>query len=571
MCIQNEVFYLVVYSIGTNGVNGPPRGQRHKGKRGGTLAEYFDVSSAHAVNHVGKKREKRRGAPVLYRRIVESGALPGTPARAWPLLGLWAMHVWIYWFNTSPLRAAAAPAPVWASIYGAMTAVLLAAAVAFHGRPAPQGCWTGNDPGPGATGRHDVAMTAAMCACTVSVAFAGLVDGASVGWTVANVAAAGACMGWGYLRWAEAYAGMGIRTAVACLFGSYLVGSSVKVLLDLLPGIAGAALALALPLVSLAGLRGCAREGLPPGPGAWEGAAAASRPPARREAEPLYSGPGALSSLWRVGLCVLVCCLARQVASLTSGAGSLGSPGMVLSHLVEVAFALAALAWVFRAGRPLDFPQLWRFVFLFLATGIAAGCLAGPSLVVSLCDGVATSLIVMLLWLLLADVAHHSDRHPCEVFGLGWSLYVGANYAGRLLVALCASGPRPFLSAYAGAGPGAGGMALGVALLWATGVAMAFCLETRDPDVQRIFADLRTRVDPEEFATIDRRCDELARTYALTAREADVLRLLAKGRSKNYIAETLYISENTVRGHARRLYAKLGVHTRDELQALLGV
>ena len=50
-----------------------------------------------------------------------------------------------------------------------------------------------------------------------------------------------------------------------------------------------------------------------------------------------------------------------------------------------------------------------------------------------------------------------------------------------------------------------------------------------------------------------------------------MLKLLAKGRSKIYIAETLYISENTVRGHSRRLYTQLGVHTRDELQAMLGI
>lgn len=110
-----------------------------------------------------------------------------------------------------------------------------------------------------------------------------------------------------------------------------------------------------------------------------------------------------------------------------------------------------------------------------------------------------------------------------------------------------------------------------VVLLWVLGVTMAFCLETRSPDVQRIFADLRTKVDPEEFATIDARCDQLAREYSLTEREVDVLKLLAKGRSKAFVAESLFISENTVRGHARRLYAKLGVHTRDELQGLLGL
>ena len=38
-----------------------------------------------------------------------------------------------------------------------------------------------------------------------------------------------------------------------------------------------------------------------------------------------------------------------------------------------------------------------------------------------------------------------------------------------------------------------------------------------------------------------------------------------RGRTGAYIAETLVISENTARGHVRRLYTKLGVHSRQEL------
>lgn len=45
--------------------------------------------------------------------------------------------------------------------------------------------------------------------------------------------------------------------------------------------------------------------------------------------------------------------------------------------------------------------------------------------------------------------------------------------------------------------------------------------------------------------------------------------MLVKGRSKSYIAETLFISENTVRSHSKHIYQKLGVHSKQEVLDLL--
>jgi DNA-binding NarL/FixJ family response regulator len=54
----------------------------------------------------------------------------------------------------------------------------------------------------------------------------------------------------------------------------------------------------------------------------------------------------------------------------------------------------------------------------------------------------------------------------------------------------------------------------------------------------------------------------------LTAREADVLELLQRGLTNAQIAHELSIGVETVRTHARNIYAKLGISTRRDLARL---
>ena len=49
---------------------------------------------------------------------------------------------------------------------------------------------------------------------------------------------------------------------------------------------------------------------------------------------------------------------------------------------------------------------------------------------------------------------------------------------------------------------------------------------------------------------------------ALTARECEVLRWLAAGKTDRDIAQILAISVRTVHKHTQRIYTKLGVETR---------
>lgn len=64
-------------------------------------------------------------------------------------------------------------------------------------------------------------------------------------------------------------------------------------------------------------------------------------------------------------------------------------------------------------------------------------------------------------------------------------------------------------------------------------------------------------------------CDE--RAEALTSREIDVARLAARRMRSREIAQTLGVSSRTVDNHLGRAFRKLGVTSRDELPAALGM
>lgn len=57
--------------------------------------------------------------------------------------------------------------------------------------------------------------------------------------------------------------------------------------------------------------------------------------------------------------------------------------------------------------------------------------------------------------------------------------------------------------------------------------------------------------------------------YRLSAREAEVMELITRGNTVARIAETLVVSENTIRTHSKRIYAKLDIHKKQELRDLV--
>lgn len=73
-------------------------------------------------------------------------------------------------------------------------------------------------------------------------------------------------------------------------------------------------------------------------------------------------------------------------------------------------------------------------------------------------------------------------------------------------------------------------------------------------------------VDLEPTRPADR-MSLFARAYGLTARESELLQLLASGDDTRALAQALFVSEHTVQDHLKSMFAKTGCHSRWTLLA----
>lgn len=99
-----------------------------------------------------------------------------------------------------------------------------------------------------------------------------------------------------------------------------------------------------------------------------------------------------------------------------------------------------------------------------------------------------------------------------------------------------------------------------------------FLLNEKDLETTWGITPLAPRNESDGYhKTLAGRCAQIARSHSLTLREEEVLKLLAQGKSVPRIEQELCISNGTAKSHVRHIYAKLDIHSRDELIGLVGV
>lgn len=459
--------------------------------------------------------------------------------RPWHL-GLLTIHMWIYCITHRP--SPTDDVSIMAVMYFALSAFLAALVLAVRRRTLSEAAVMRLD----ATAVVAMSASAVFLALPLPLGVAGLVIGSAVG---------GVGVGWAYARWCQFYAKLDIHYAAPLIFLSMALGSIGKTLVDFLPPVPATAVLACLPLITFFAVRKSLRS-VPEAPEPYR-----------------YYNDRTIGSLWRVVLGIAVYSITVGIIQSLS-LDPMPTPyyaSVLVHHAGEVVLALAVFAWVALFKRGLSFSRTWRIVLVLMATTLIFAPylpeVAGSYLFALV--RIAQTFLIVFLFLALADIARHSTYRAYIVFAAGWVAYSLPFAVGKVVgdaLVMTVPDAEVVMSA----------------IVWVLVVVTLFCLDEAAAGNHLIFTELndggdedtpaklagalQETLDEQEAADpLSERCTVLARQFSLTPRELEILELLARGRSKAYIADAFFISENTVRGHVKRLYAKLDVHSKQEL------
>ena len=208
-----------------------------------------------------------------------------------------------------------------------------------------------------------------------------------------------------------------------------------------------------------------------------------------------------------------------------------------------VLLLLIALAQSGYASLSFVFPLGWSLVSLGFALGALFGQAVGGlfGMEMTAVQGVTVVLVIVAV---LASSVLAAARYPSDSIGLS---------DGAIGPACdCGASPVDGGGARLAAGPGGEAALMPMPTSSTSGVLSA-------PPSGAV------PVPPSGADPIAGACAALVRRHGLSSREAEVLDLLARGNTRVSIADKLCISENTVRVHVKNIYAKLYIHSKQQL------
>lgn len=449
--------------------------------------------------------------------------------------GFWSTYIVGHWISAQTYAASSSLG--WLSYAGFSTLAFLVIGIIHARKPAVQ-----------CSAFLDYPCAALLSAVVLSLHIAPAAS-LPMAYPIICVSAAGVARCWLLVRWGAAYARQDIRPATIALLFRAVIVSLLKIAMAVLPEPIMFIIVVCIPTGSTIVLRKLE---------------ATKDVCCQQQNEPRFSAKE-LESLWPTDLSIVIFLfiwsylnIVLKTQSGHYGFGDLSSPALtILAQLIDILFMGFLYWWLFVRKNGVEFNWLWRYAYVGLAAALLLIARLGISQPVQIFTSAAFEIALVFLWLALTDIARNSKFHPHAVFGFGYLLYTVPDWVARGMA-----------SAFAISSVDETAVSL---CLFAIVLVVAFLLPHRAPGVQLLLADFTSNPPQDSHVAIRERCEKLALQNSLSARETEVVYHLCYGRSKQYIAETLYLSENTIRTYTQRVYRKLDIHNREELQKLLGI
>lgn len=273
-----------------------------------------------------------------------------------------------------------------------------------------------------------------------------------------------------------------------------------------------------------------------------------------------------LSSLWppaRLFVCALLVKLTYSFSC------TMGVPGLSVRRLAVVA-ALVVLLSVLLIRKDRQEDLLFSLVVLFIIAGLILTpiVIGGDVFIAHTLMFMGWTCFSILLWLLSYGIGRRNVAAMAPVTALLNCLVMLGTILGDCLgtgaLALAGSSPRTVQTA-----------SLALALMFFSFVWL--CLKSFSfTDAIRGIEEAPQMTAEDEAAltrtptdAFEKRCDAMARSAALTPREAEIFKLLARGRNARFVVENLGVTRNTAKAHIQHIYTKMGVHSHQELLSLV--
>lgn len=255
--------------------------------------------------------------------------------------------------------------------------------------------------------------------------------------------------------------------------------------------------------------------------------------------------------------------------------------------IIVFATACAAVLLFVLVGllvREFDISQLYYPIIILTCLGnLVVPLFGGLGVIQGELVSIAYNLFILMVWCLLANVANRTDLSYVRVFGWGRGASAAGTtvgwFAGASLAPVLVENPSNMVA-----------LAMGMVFVLLV-VSMVILNERTIGMALRKTRNAQTDQGTGDFFPSGRgpegaggasdgdgapregawtkSCNALAEQAGLSLRERDVLFLLGKGYTIEYIAGELGISFNTAKSHIRNVYAKAGVHSKQELQSLI--